>query len=166
MLKNEIENILKANDLNVLRSVLDIRPDYVQYRNEEKESLLAMAFDMKLSDEIIEYLIEELNLSIEDKNVDGISIFDKAVINGDTTWVKKFVEKGIDPNKSQRVSRFTPLMEAVTYNRLDIVQFLLEQDVDIYATDTSGYTAKDFARKMRKTKVLELFKRYERLGMI
>jgi ankyrin repeat protein len=166
MLENELENILKADDLTLLKNMLDLRPHYLDYKNENRENILAIAFDMKLSDEIISFMVNELKIDIRAKNKDGISIFDKAIINGEINWVKKFIQSGIDPNKTERVSKFTPLMEAVTYNQNAIVELLLEHGVNLNATDTSGFTAKDFAKRMRKHKILKIIETYERLGTI
>ena len=83
-------------------------------------------------------------------------MLDFAIASNNYNLVKKFIDQGFDPNKTERRSGFTPLMAAVCYNRYDILKLILEQKVALDARDSSGFTAYTFAKKMRKKKMMEI----------
>ena len=70
--------------------------------------------------------------------------------------VEYIIEKAIDVNKTNRRSRFTPLMAAASYGRAEIAKLLLEHGADKNIVEEKGFNATDFARKMNKKSVLEL----------
>ena len=93
---------------------------------------------------------------IYDFDEEGVSIFEIAITYNYLELVKYFIEKGIDVNKTQRRSGFTPLMAATCYGRVEIAKLLLENSADKNARDSKGISVIDFARKMNKKTILEL----------
>ena len=70
--------------------------------------------------------------------------------------VKYIVDDGIDVNATHRRSRFTPLMAAACYGRVDVAKVLIENGADKNSVDFKGISATDFARKMNKKSILKL----------
>src|SRR6476661_3993687 len=62
-----------------------------------------------------------------------------AISKGDIDSVKKFVEYGADVN--EKSNGLTPLMIAATYNKVEIVKYLLSKGADARITNDAGYNA-------------------------
>jgi len=154
----DIETIIKMNNLHLLQSFIAEDKNFVNWRDDEGNNLLAIALDNNVSDVLISYLIDLVDF--RDVNSSGISSFDIAIQRGRIVWVKKMVERGVDVNTTHRESNFTPLMEAVTSSHKEIVKYLIEQGANIEQRDSFGFSAIDFARKMKKDEILELLKEY------
>ena len=145
---------LKNNDfLSVKKNIKDGAD--VNEENENGESVLACALKNRCDMDLLMLLIDN-GADINDFDDDGVSIFDMSITYNNIEMVKYMIEQGIDVNFTQRRSKFTPLMSAVSYGRVDIVILLLEHGADQYAVDTKGFSAVDFARKMNKKSVLEI----------
>ncbi|WP_196890580.1 ankyrin repeat domain-containing protein [Aureivirga marina] len=65
--------------------------------------------------------------------------------------VKHLVNNGADLEKVCRSK--TPLMYAVKYGNLEMVKFLLENGANLNAKNNKGYTALDYAKKYRYSKI-------------
>ena len=87
---------------------------------------------------------------------EGVSVFDVAVTYNNLFLIERLIADGFDVNVSTRRSGFTPLMGAVCYGRHEVIQKLLDMGVDVVVRDGQGLNALDFARKMRKTSILNL----------
>lgn len=66
-----------------------------------------------------------------------------AIVKGDLTTVKKFIEYGSDVNES--MNGVTPLMLAARYNKVEIIKVLLEKGARPDAKDDKGFTALKYA---------------------
>ena len=158
---NKWIELLKSNNYLTIKKHIKDGADVNEKSSETGESVLAYALRYRCDDDIIELLIQN---GADVKNVDneGVSIFDMAITYDNLKFVKQLVEDGIyDVNKTSRKSGFTPLMAAVCYGRSEIVKYLLECGADANRKDSSGLSAKDFARKVNKKtiiKILEDFK--------
>jgi ankyrin repeat protein len=87
---------------------------------------------------------------------EGVSVFDVAVTYNNLFLIEKLITDGFDVNTPTRRSGFTPLMGAVCYGRIEVIQKLLDMGVNVSARDTQGLSAIDFARKMHKKSILAL----------
>jgi ankyrin repeat protein len=67
-----------------------------------------------------------------------------AVTTGDASAVKKLLDEGADPNRSDKTG-LSSLMAAAYSGQVEIIKILMENRVDIEDRDTSGYTALIFA---------------------
>ncbi len=101
-------------------------------------------------------LLVESGADIYDFDEEGVSIFDMAVTYNNIEMVKYLISKGNDVNATTRRSRFTPLMAAACYGRLEIAKLLLEHGADKDAVDAKGISVIDFARKTNKKSILLL----------
>jgi len=124
--------------------------------NENGESVLACGIRAYCDIDLLMLLIES-GADIFDFDDEGVSIFDMAITYNNMELVKYMIEQGIDVNSTNRKSGFTPLMAATCYGRVEIAKKLLELGVNLNAVDSKGFTAIDFARKMNKKSILQLF---------
>ncbi len=146
--------LLQNNDYIGVKQYLRADAD-VNGHNENDESVLALAIKYKCDDDLIALLITK-GADTDDFDSEGVSIFDYAVTYNNVSLVQKMITEGIDVSRTNRKSRFTPLMAAVCYGREELVILLLKHGADINAIDSKGFTAIDFARKMRKYSMLEM----------
>lgn len=80
-----------------------------------------------------------------------------AIIKGDVSTIKKFIEYGVDVNES--ANGVTPLMLAARYNRVEIVKLLLESGANSDAKDNNGFKALKYAELSNATDTIELLKK-------
>jgi len=66
-----------------------------------------------------------------------------AICKGDIATVKKLLEYGASVN--EKSNGMTPLMLAARYNRVDIVNLLVEKGADVKVKDEKGITALKYA---------------------
>ncbi|QOY53341.1 ankyrin repeat domain-containing protein [Candidatus Sulfurimonas baltica] len=145
---------LKNNDYLGVKKYLRDGAD-VNEADEHEESVLAMSFRHHCDMDLIMLLIES-GADIYDFDEEGVSIFEVAITYGNIEIVKYLISDGIDVNKTHRRSGFTPMMAAACYGRIEILKLLMQEGADKNAVDSKGWGVADFARKMKKNKVLEL----------
>lgn len=146
--------LLEEDDFIGVKQYLKEGAD-VNDHNDHEESVLALAIKSRCDSDLIDLLIEN-GADLDDFDEEGVSIFDYAITYNAISLVKRMLASGVDVNRTQRRSGFTPLMCAVCYGRSEIATLLLEQGADKDAVDAKGFAARDFARKMRKKRMLEL----------
>jgi ankyrin repeat protein len=145
---------LKKSDYLQVKNLLQNGED-VNSANDAGESVLMYAIRSHCDLNLIMLLIES-GADIFALDDEGVSVFDMAVTYSNIAMVRYILDKGIDVNKTQRKSGFTPLMCAACYGRNEVVKILLESGADKDATDAKGLSATDFARKMNKKSILKL----------
>lgn len=151
---NKWIEFLKSNDyLGVKKHIKE--GANVNDENESGESVLAFAIRQGCDIDFLMLLIES-GADVFDFDEEGVSIFDMAITYNNIDMVNYLIEKGMDINSTKRKSGFTPLMAAVSYGRGEIVKILLDNGVNQESTDSKGFKAVDFARKMNKKSILEL----------
>lgn len=84
----------------------------------------------------------------------NISSFCKAVIKGDLETVKRLIDLGEDVN--QKSVGMTPAMFAARYNKVDVLEILIDNGADLNLKSNQGYTAKRYAELSNATDALEL----------
>lgn len=151
---NKWLEILKKNDYLSAKQYIKKDAD-LNDETESGESVIATALRYHCDEDMI-LLLLDAGADIYDFDDEGVSIFDMAITYNNIFLVKYIIKKGIDVNKTQRRSGFTPLMCAACYGRAEIIKILLEQGADKDATESKGFNATDFARKMNKKSVLVL----------
>lgn len=147
---------LKNNDYLGVKKYLRDGAD-VNEADEHEESVLAMSFRHHCDMDLIMLLIEN-GADVYDFDEEGVSIFEVAITYGNIEMVKFLISDGIDVNKTNRKSGFTPIMAAACYGRIEILKLLLQEGADKNAVDSKGLSVADFARKMKKNSILELLK--------
>ncbi len=123
--------------------------------NDVGESILACAIRARCDFDLLMLLVEN-GADAFDFDEEGVSIFDIAITYDNIEMVEYLVEQGIEVNKTNRRSGFTPLMAAACYGRIEIAKILINCDADQTASDSKGFTAADFARKMNKKSILKI----------
>jgi ankyrin repeat protein len=123
--------------------------------NDSGESVLAHALRHGCDMDLLMLLIEA-GADIYDFDEEGVSIFDMAVTYNSIEMVKHLIDDGIGVNETRRRSRFTPLMAAACFGRIEIAKLLIENGADKNAVDLKGISVIDFARKMNKKSILVL----------
>jgi len=151
---NKWTEILKNNDYLNAKKNIKSGAD-VNDANDMGESVLAYALRSQCDFELIMLLIDN-GADIYDFDEEGVSIFDMAITYNNIELVKYMIENNYDVNKTTRKSSFTPLMAGVCYGRIEIVKLLLKNGANQYVSDSKGFTAVDFARKMNKKSILKL----------
>ncbi|NOQ31051.1 MAG: ankyrin repeat domain-containing protein [Helicobacteraceae bacterium] len=151
---NEWIKLLTNNDYLGAKKYIKDGAD-LNEANESEESVLAIALRLRCDSELIMLLVES-GANIYEFDDQGVSIFDNAITYNNIVLFEYILEQGIDVSKTDRRSRFTPLMAATCYGRAEMVKKLLDSGVDKEAVEDKGLTAKDFARKMNKKSILKL----------
>jgi len=151
---NKWLEILKNNDFMGVKKYIKDGAD-VNDTNDNEESVLALSMRHKCDEDIVMLLVDS-GADIYDFDEEGVSIFEMAITYGNLEMVKYMIEQSIDVNLTQRRSRFTPLMAATCYGRVEVAKLLIENGAKKDATDSKGISVIDFARKMNKKSILEL----------
>jgi ankyrin repeat protein len=66
-----------------------------------------------------------------------------AISKGELQTVKQFIENGTKVNK--KINGLTPLMYAARYNKVQIIEYLLQKGADREIKDANGFTALNYA---------------------
>jgi len=152
---NEWLELLKSDDYLGIKKHLQNGADITE-TNEAGESVLACAIRAQCDMDTLMLLIQN-GADIFDFDNEGVSVFDIAITYDNMEMVEYLLAQGVDVNKTTRRSGFTALMAASCYGRVAIAKRLLEEGANQYAKDAKGFSAIDFARKMNKKSILELF---------
>jgi ankyrin repeat protein len=143
-----------------IKNGVDLEQIVENERNENEESLIFYALHHRCSFDTVKLLIES-GVDIFKCDEQGVSLLDEAIVTGDLELVRYLVdEKGMDVNKTQRKSGFTPLMQAASYGYTDIVRYLLEKGADIDARDSSNLNVIDYTKKLQRKNMQKFLEEY------
>ena len=151
---NKWIELLKNNDLIGVKKYIKDGAD-VNDSSENGESVLASSLRYGCDFNLIMLLVEK-GADIYDFDEEGVTIFDMAVTYDNMDMVQYMIEQGMDVNHTNRKSRFTPLMAAACYGRVEIAKLLIKHGADKNAVDSKGISVIDFARKTNKKSILLL----------
>lgn len=151
---NKWMELLKNNDFFGVKKYVDDGAD-INESSESGESVLASSLRYRCDSDIVMFLIES-GADVYDFDEEGVTIFDMAVTYDNFDIVKYIISKGFNVDETKRRSRFTPLMAAVCYGRVEMVKLLLEHGANPNAVDAKGISVMDFARKMNKKTILKI----------
>lgn len=105
---------------------------------------------------VVRYLHEQ-GASFTTESRGSMTAFDHAVETGRVDVVRYFLERKADPNR--RRTGTPVLISAVGTGRPELIELLLKHGADPAATDGSGRTALDHARRTRSDKIVSLLER-------
>jgi len=153
----EHDSLVKMRAL--LETGLDLSKPIIigeEYELDEPDEigLLFYAIRMQASLEAIELLLE-YELNIHELDSDKISALDTAIKFKRKDVVQLCIDKGVDLNSTKRRSGILPLLLASCFNDIEMVEILLENGADLHATDASGMSAKDYAKKLGQKKMVD-----------
>lgn len=83
-----------------------------------------------------------------------LSSFCKAVMQGDIETVKRLIDLGEDVN--QKSLGLTPAMFAARYNKVAVLELLINNGADLKIQSSQGYTAKRYAELSNASEALEI----------
>jgi len=116
--------------------------------------LLFYAIRTHASLEAIELLLE-YGLDIHALDSDKISTLDTAIKFKRKDIALLCIEQGMDINSTKRRSGILPILLASCFSDMEMVELLLENGADLHAADSSGMSAKDYAKKLGQKKMVE-----------
>ena len=79
-----------------------------------------------------------------------------AISKGDIETVKKVIEEGININK--KFNGMTPLMYAARYNKVEIIEYLLQKGAKLDIKDDQGFTALKHAELSNAIEAIAILK--------
>ena len=144
----EIIDAVKNDALNRARRFLAEGCD-ANAADEEGRPLLYWVIKSRATREMAELLLE-YGADIFWTTEEGVGLLDEAVEHNRLDLAELFIERGLDPAETRRKSGMTTLMLAACFEHLEMMELLYEKGADIYAVDQMGFSAADFARKLRK----------------
>jgi len=115
--------------------------------------LLFYAIRTHASLEAIELLLE-YKLDIHQLDDDNISALDTSIKFKRKDIAQLCIDKGMDLNTTKRRSGILPLLLAACFSDTEMVELLLNNGAELNATDASGMSAKDYAKKLGQKKMV------------
>ncbi len=119
--------------------------------DEEGRPPLLVALKSGASKEVVEHLLQN-GADLDWTTSEGVSLLDEAVEKNRLDLVELFIERGMDPAKTQRGSGMTVMMLAASFDYLEMMELLYEKGADIFAVDEIGLSAVDYARKLGRSR--------------
>ena len=130
---------VQVGDLNILKMLIKAGANLEQ-RAKEDETAFLYACRVTENVKVIEYLIKQ-GANTKTKNVFGNNaLFMAAEHNKNWEVVEYLINtKLYDINDQNCSYNYTPLMAAVRYNTIDVVNVLIDHGANIYAKDADGW---------------------------
>jgi len=161
---NEVTQAIENDSIVKLKSLINAGADMnkpvligEEYDLEEYDEISPLFYAIRshASLEMIEMMLENgVDLFYTDS--DGISMLDTAIKFRRKDVIGLCIEKGFDMNRSKRKSGITPVMLAACFSDTEMMQILIDAGGEINATDTTGMSPLDYARKLGQKK-MQLF---------
>lgn len=111
--------------------------------------------------DIIKKLIEA-GAKTDLQDSDGHGLLHLAAQQGAEETARLLLEKGLEIDERDRQHGYTPLQWAVYYNRMQMVEFLLEQGADAHIKNNRGQTALQLARDRNNDAIAYLLEQREK----
>ncbi len=150
---DELVDAVRSDGLNRAKEILEEGGD-ANARDEEGRPLLLLAIRTNGSREMVELLLAH-GADPEWTTEEGVGLLDEAVERNRLDLAELLIERGIDPGETRRKSGMTALMLAASFEHIEMMQLLYERGADLYAVDRMGFTAADFAKRLRKRRALQ-----------
>jgi len=159
----ELLDAIEHDSLVKMRALLEqgvdlSRPIIIgeEYELDEPDEigLLFYAIRTHASLEAIELLLE-YGVDIHQLDGDKISALDTAIKFKRKDIVQLCIDKGMDLNSTKRRSGILPLLLAACFSDTEMAELLLDNGAELNATDASGMSAKDYAKKLGQKRMVE-----------
>ncbi len=158
---NKITEAIEQDSIATLKALAKEGVDFnkpiligEEYDLEEYDEISPLFYAIRkyASLELIEFLLEH-GVDLYACDSDGISALDMAIKFKRKDVIAYCLEKGFDLNTTKRKSGITPVMLAACFSDTDMMQTLLDAGGKINATDNTGMTPLDYARKLGQKKM-------------
>jgi ankyrin repeat protein len=152
----EHDSVAKLNSL--IKQGVDLNKAILigeEYDLEEYDEVSPLFYAIRkhASLEMIELILEN-GVDVHSTDNEGISALDMAIKFKRKDLIQFFLDKGFDINSTARKSGILPLLLASCFSDTELIQILLDNGADINAVDSSGMSAKDYARKLGQKSVV------------
>lgn len=104
--------------------------------------------------EMLELFIEN-GIDLMHRDSEGVSALDMAIKFKRKEVIEFCIDKGFELNTTTRKSGITPVMLAACFSDIEMMDLLLSNGGDASATDRAGMSAKDYAKKLGQTKMID-----------
>jgi len=159
---NEVTQAIEHDSIAKLKSLIkegvDLNKTILigeEYDLEEYDEITPLFYAIRkhASLEMIELMLAS-GVNLHETDSDGVSALDMAIKFKRKELVEFCIDKGMELNTTQRRSGILPLLLASCFNDTELIQILLDHGANINATDASGMSAKDYARKLGQKNVV------------
>ncbi len=147
---NELIEAIKSDSVVKVEELLGEGCD-LNGVDEDGSPPLLIAVKHGASKDVVELLLKS-GADLEWRTPEGVSLLDEAVERNRLDLVELFIERGMDPAKTQRGSGMTVMMLAASFDYLEMMELLYEKGADIFAVDEIGLSAADYARKLGRSR--------------
>jgi len=124
----------------------------------DNHSLLHLAIQKK-NYNIVQLLIV-MNSDVNILNKKGYSPLHYAVLEGQFNILKLLREKGAEVNTETYFSNRTPLIDAAALGELNMIKYLIDNNADMNATDSEGYSTLHKAVSIDRLDIVKFFGDY------
>ncbi len=127
-----------------------------EYELEDRDTISPFFYAIRkyASMEMIELLLAN-GIDLFEVDGDGISALDIAIKFRRKDVIMLCIQKGFDLNSTKRKSGITPVMLASCFSDIEMMEMLIGHGADVNRVDKGGMSAKDYARKVGQTKMVE-----------
>lgn len=143
----------RAGDTIALRAAFDMNPDTLNSKNEHGFTPIILA-TYRNQFETVKWLIRN-GADNSLNSPEGIALHG-ACYKGNLEIATFLIDNGSDIN-SIGGRGASPLIYAVMSENIELVRMLLERGADKNIRDDSGFTAKEYAERMKAKEITELF---------
>jgi len=158
---NEITQAIENDSIVKLKSLIESGVDLnkpvligEEYDLEEYDEVSPLFYAIRshASLEMIEMMLEN-GVALFQTDCDGISMLDTAIKFRRKDVIGLCIQKGFDLNRTKRKSGITPVMLAACFSDIEMIQMLIDSGGEINATDSTGMSPLDYARKLGQKKM-------------
>ena len=107
----------------------------------------------------------EAGLDVDVRDADGETALLNAIFRGNTAVAKELIDLGADINASNISSRESSVHFAVSFDRHEILQILLEKKVDHTARNVRGRTVAHMAARVASSRTMEVLGSFDLAGL-
>lgn len=149
-------NIIKENKWELFFELINSKVFHINFRDSQGRNALFWAINQK-NIPVIKKLIE---LNIETTISTGLLAMNYAVYKDNVKIIKVLRNCGLNIDEGDEINS-TPLIYAVLYNKLNSINYLVQNGASITHEDFFGNSALSLAKDLEIQYILEKFKTFE-----
>lgn len=152
LIKNLFFNLIAKEKWNTIFELIQENQLDINYRDKNGRNALFWAIHTINTDAIKKLL--ELGIDLNVTN--NLSALNYAVYKDSVKVIKCLKNCGLDLNETDDVNS-TPIIYAVLYNKLNSINYLINNDADIFHEDFLGNSAFSLAHDLKIKYLIEIF---------